>query len=223
MFCTYHFTSKCQALFFLNCKVVNNTLKILQMCYSWGVHAHMSCGCGLLAFHMLDKHDFIPSCNPLKGTLISKGPLARFSQMGLCPVDTRSRDCLFSHNWQVGVLLLLSWLLALSFPSQSQFLCFLLRSELKLNWESWSPALRKPFQTKRCAFCSWEQVTFQTQKKAFVLAETSLHFYWHTKNLILLSSKLTLVHSLSAGHFWGHLPFFAQARFFLEVWCLSPC
>lgn len=69
MFCTYRFTSKCQVLFFLNCKVVNNTLKTLQMCCSWGMYMHISCGCVLLTFHMCGKHGFTTKLELLKADL----------------------------------------------------------------------------------------------------------------------------------------------------------
>lgn len=128
---SFHFQMS-STIFFLNCKAVNNTLKPLQMCYSWGIHMHISCGCILLTFHMCDKQGFTSKFKLTKVDL----NFERLSCMSswwvfvLCTMYTVIK-LLFLYHWQVGLLFSFRSLLTLNLPSHFPFLCSLFHYEFK--------------------------------------------------------------------------------------------
>lgn len=152
------------------------------MCYSWGIHRHISCGCILVTFHIFDKHDFTTKLQLTKTDLKFKRLACIFLQnRSLCNIQRVVCCCFFLHNWQAGILFLFRSLLTQNFPLHFQFLCFpfhyvLWFYQFKSNWASWSLTPSQTFPTKQGTFCLWEQHCFVNNKEGVCFGQGMLTF-----------------------------------------------
>lgn len=159
MFCTYHFTFKCQVLFFLNCKVANNTLKILWMCYSWGIHMHISCGWIPLTFHMFYKHGSTSQLQLIKTDLNFENLKCTLLHNELCSVFAEPQNFFFSPHLADRVSVIAQGLFnpELAFTVFNVYTCFFFVSSTQTEQVSLYILENSLTPPKKCTLHLWEQ------------------------------------------------------------------